>query len=96
MLRRTRLAPIVRPYRSADMRGVRFARYHCATARPATVTLWNVPEPELKKASAMPFSLMVEEAIILRRSHFGGTAAYAPASTPFSLRQDEHEVYLLL
>lgn len=94
MLRRTRLAPIVRPYRSADMRGVRFARYHCATARPATVTLWNVPEPELKKASTMPFSLMVE--IILRGSHFGGTAAYAPASTPFLLRQDEHEVHFLL
>ncbi|MBB4396646.1 hypothetical protein GGD62_005773 [Bradyrhizobium sp. ERR14] len=40
----------------------------------------------------MAFAPVVEQAIIVRRSHFWRYGGYAPANTPFSLRQDEHEV----
>ena len=77
MFRRTRAAAIARPYRSADMRGVRFAQYYCA-CQTCDGHIVERAGTKAREGSAMPFAPVVEEAIILCRSHLGGTPTNIP------------------
>ncbi len=87
VLRPTRAAAIVRRCTAADIRGIRFASLR--NSRTCDITLWNVPEPELRKARPCRWH---RKRSSCAESHFGGAAAYMPANTPIFIRQDEHEV----
>lgn len=67
------------PFRAMSLR-------NCQTC---DITLWNVPEPELRKARPCRWH---RKRSSCGESHLGGAAAYVPANTPIFIRQDEHEV----